>query len=67
MRYCREPDSHIRYTVKLILDLSNYATKLNYVSKIKSLYIALLHSIKHSEYKVEIKFDKDPLVVAQNN
>ena len=27
MRYYREPDSHIREKVKVVLDLSNYATK----------------------------------------
>ena len=26
-RYCPEPDSHIRDNVKVVLDLSNYATK----------------------------------------
>ena len=27
MSYYPEPDSHIRYKVKVVLDLSNYATK----------------------------------------
>ena len=38
-----------------------------YNSKLKSLYAAFLHSIKHSEYRMGIKFDKDPLAVEQNN
>ena len=38
-----------------------------YTSKRKPLYIALVYSIKLSEYKVGIKFDKDPLAVEQNN
>ena len=29
MSYYREPDSHIRYKVKAVLDLSNYTTKKN--------------------------------------
>ena len=36
-------------------------------SKLKPLYTAFLHSIKLSEYKTGIKFDKDPLAVEQNN
>ena len=29
MSYCPEPDSHIRKKVKIVLDLSNYATEKN--------------------------------------
>ena len=29
MSYCPKPDSHIRHKVKVVLDLSNYATKKN--------------------------------------
>ena len=29
MSYCPEPDSHIREKVKVVLDLSNYATEKN--------------------------------------
>ena len=38
----------------LILNLNHYIT-------------AFLHSIKLSEYRIRIKFDKDPLAVEQNN
>ena len=31
------------------------------------LYIAFLHSIKFSKYRIWIKFDKDTLAVEQNN
>ena len=34
-------------------------------SKDKLLYTAFLHSIKISENRIEIKFDKDPLAVEQ--
>ena len=36
-------------------------------SKLKPLYTAILHSRKLSEYRIGIKFDKDPLAVEQNN
>ena len=36
-------------------------------SKLKLLYPAFLHSIKVSEYRIEIKFDKYPLAIPQNN
>ena len=36
-------------------------------SKLKPLYTAFLNSIKHSEHRIGIKFDKDPLAVEQNN
>ena len=38
-----------------------------YTSKSKPLYTAVLFSIKHSGYRMGIKFDKDPLAVEQNN
>ena len=38
-----------------------------YNSKLKSLYSAFLHSIKLSEYRMGIKFDKNLLAVDQNN
>ena len=43
--------------------------KLNgvYNTKLKSLYTAFLHSIKPSEYRIGINFDKDLLAVEQNN
>ena len=36
-------------------------------SKLKSLYNTSLNSIKLSEYRIGIKFDKEPLAVEQNN
>ena len=36
-------------------------------SELKTLYIAFLHSIKMSGYKVGIKFGKDTLAAEQNN
>ena len=38
-----------------------------YTSNLKPLYTAFLHSIKRSRYKMGIKFDKNCLVVEQNN
>ena len=38
-----------------------------YNSKLKPLYTAFLHSIKLSEYRIGIEFDKDPFAVEQNN
>ena len=38
-----------------------------YNSKLKPLYTAFLHSRKLSGYKMEVKFDKDPLAVEENN
>ena len=56
------------------LDLKKYKgttyvlrSKGVYNSKLKTLYTAFLNSIKLSEYKMGIKFDKDPLTVKQNN
>ena len=36
-------------------------------SELKPLYTDFLHSIKLSEYRIGIKFDKDPLTTEQNN
>ena len=36
-------------------------------SKLKAFYTAFLRSTKLSEYRIRIKFDKDPLAVEQNN
>ena len=36
-------------------------------SKLKLLYTAFLHTTKHSEYRTEIKFEKDPLALEKNN
>ena len=36
-------------------------------SKLKPLHTAFLNSIKLSEYRIGIKFEKDPLAVEQNN
>ena len=35
--------------------------------KLKPLHTAILNSITLSEYKMGIKFDKDPLAVERNN
>ena len=37
-----------------------------YNSKLNSLYTAFLHSMKLSAYKMRIKFDEDPLAIAEN-
>ena len=47
--------------------LLSWKSKGVYTSKFKPLYTAFLHSIKLSRHKVGIKFDKDPLVIEQNN
>ena len=36
-------------------------------SKLKALYTAFFHSIKLSEYRIGIQFDKDPLAIQHNN
>ena len=36
-------------------------------TKLKPLYIAFLHGIKPFGYEMRIKFDKNPLVLEQNN
>ena len=38
-----------------------------YNSKLKSLYAAFLNSIKLSEYRIGIKFDKEPSALEQND
>ena len=45
----------------------SWRTKGVFDSKLKRLYTAFLHSIKLSEHRIGIKFDKDPLAVKQNN
>ena len=42
-------------------------SKRVYTSKLKPLNTVFSYSIKLSGYKVGIKYDKDPLVVEQNN
>ena len=42
-------------------------SKKVYNSKLKSLYTALLHSLKLFGHRMVIKFDKDLLAVKQNN
>ena len=59
-------------TLKLTKDkctdyVLSWKSKRVYNSKLKSLYTAFLHSIKLSRYRIRIKFDKNPLVVEQNN
>ena len=48
-------------------DVLSWISKGVFNSKLKALYTAFLHSVKLSEYRVEIKFDKDPLAIEQNN
>ena len=36
-------------------------------SKLKSLYTAFFNSIKLSQYRIGIKFDKDPVAVEQDH
>ena len=46
----------------------SWKSKAVFSFKLKPLYPASLHSIiKLSEYKIGIKFDKDPLVVEKNS
>ena len=45
----------------------SWKSKGVYNSKHNPLYTAFLHSIKLSEYRIGVKFDKDPLAVEQNN
>ena len=45
----------------------NWKSKRVSNSKFESLYTAFLHSIKLSEYRMGIKFDKGLLAVEQNN
>ena len=60
------------YTLELGKDKStdyvlSWKSKGVYNSKLKSLYTAFLHSKTLSEYRMGIKFDKDPLAVEENN
>ena len=48
-------------------DIFSWGSKRVYNSKLKPLHTAFLHSIKLSEYKIGLKFDKDTLAVEQNN
>ena len=45
----------------------NWKLKGVFNSKLTPLYTTFLNSIKLSEYRIGIKFDKDPLAVEQNN
>ena len=45
----------------------SWTSKGVYNSKLKPLYTAFLHSIKLSEYRIGLKFEKDTLAVEQNN
>ena len=45
----------------------SWKTKGAFTSKLKPLYTAFLDSIKFSEYKVGLKFDRDPLALGKNN
>ena len=45
----------------------NWKSKGVFNSKPKPLYTAFLHSINLTEYRIRIKFDKDPLAVEQKN
>ena len=45
----------------------SYKSNGVYNSELKPLYFAFLHGIKLTGYKKRIKFDKDPLVLEQNN
>ena len=60
------------YTIELKKDkdidyVFSWKSKGVYNSKLKPLYTAFLHSIKLSEYKMGIEFDKDHLAAGQNN
>ena len=45
----------------------NWRSKGVYSSKPKPLYAAFLNSIKLCEYRIGIKFDKEPLILKQIN
>ena len=45
----------------------SWKSKGVYNSKLKPFHTAFLHTIKLSEYRIGIKFDEDPLAVAQSN
>ena len=44
----------------------SWKSKGVYDSKFRPFYSAFLHSIKLSEYRIAIKFDKESLAVEQN-
>ena len=45
----------------------SWRSKGVYISKLKPLYTAFLHSINLSGYRIGIKIDKDHLLVEKNN
>ena len=45
----------------------SWKSKGGFNSKLKPLYNIFVNSIKLSEYRVEIKFNKDPLAIKHNN
>ena len=45
----------------------SYKSKAVFNSKLKPLRTAFFNNIKFSEYRIVIKFDKDPLAVEQDN
>ena len=60
------------YTIELKKDKgTGYVIALKskgvHTSKLKSLHTAFLHSLKLSGYRMRTKFDKEHLVVEQNN
>ena len=46
---------------------TDYFLKLQFNSKLKPLYTAFLYSTKRSQYRIGIKFKKDPFAIEQNN
>ena len=45
----------------------SWKSKGAFSSKFKPLYTAFLHNIRLPEYRIGIKFDKDPFAVEQNS
>ena len=45
----------------------SWKSKGAFSSKFKPVYTAFLHSIRLPEYRIGIKFDKDPFAVEQNS
>ena len=45
----------------------SWKSKRVFNCRLKPLYTAFMHSIKLSEYRIGIKFDKEILAVEQNN
>ena len=56
MNHYLEPDSHIRDKVKVVLDLSNYATKKN-----STILQALIHLICTKKYFIALKTEVEKL------